>query len=211
MTSPPAAELVRHLHESLWHRQRKPGRSCAAVTVVSDAASVSASVERRQHRHWRPFGDENAVFFAHLADVETRPLANIDEKLHHYKTAPLESISTFRACFACDTAAVIGAASAVVVGALIVSGRQGAHRRHVWRVGLSRPRSASLHPLSLLTTTLNYGVIEPTGDVDVRLVYDHRVLDGATVGTSAGGPGERAESRNPRGISECEYIQPLAD
>ena len=41
--------------------------------------------------------------------------------------------------------------------------------------------AASLHPLSLLTTTLNYGVIEPDGTVDVRLTYDHRVLDGATV------------------------------
>jgi hypothetical protein len=41
--------------------------------------------------------------------------------------------------------------------------------------------AASLHPLSPLTTTLNYGVIAADGGVDVRLVYDHRVLDGATV------------------------------
>lgn len=39
----------------------------------------------------------------------------------------------------------------------------------------------SLHPISPLTTTLNYGVIDPHGGVDVRIVYDHRVLDGATV------------------------------
>jgi hypothetical protein len=32
-----------------------------------------------------------------------------------------------------------------------------------------------------LTTALNYGVIGPDGDVDVRIIYDHRVLDGATV------------------------------
>src|SRR5205085_3878235 len=38
-----------------------------------------------------------------------------------------------------------------------------------------------LHPLSPLTTTLNYGVIAEDGTVDVRVVYDHRVLDGATV------------------------------
>jgi hypothetical protein len=38
----------------------------------------------------------------------------------------------------------------------------------------------SLHPLSPLTTTLTYGVIEPDGGVTVRLVYDHRVFDGAT-------------------------------
>ncbi len=36
-------------------------------------------------------------------------------------------------------------------------------------------------PLSPLTTTLNYGVIAANGDVPVRLIYDHRVMDGATV------------------------------
>jgi hypothetical protein len=39
----------------------------------------------------------------------------------------------------------------------------------------------SLHPLSPLTFVLNYGVIDEQGEVDVRLIYDHRVLDGATV------------------------------
>ena len=39
----------------------------------------------------------------------------------------------------------------------------------------------SLHPLSPTTTTLTYGVIPHDGVVDVRLVYDHRVMDGATV------------------------------
>ena len=38
----------------------------------------------------------------------------------------------------------------------------------------------SLHPLSPLTTTLNYGVIKSDGTVSVRLIYDHRVFDGAT-------------------------------
>ena len=39
----------------------------------------------------------------------------------------------------------------------------------------------SLHPLSPLTFVLNYGVIDDEGNVNVRLIYDHRVLDGATV------------------------------
>jgi pyruvate/2-oxoglutarate dehydrogenase complex dihydrolipoamide acyltransferase (E2) component len=41
--------------------------------------------------------------------------------------------------------------------------------------------SESLHPLSPLTTTLNYGVIGRRGGVTVRLIYDHRVLDGSAV------------------------------
>jgi hypothetical protein len=39
----------------------------------------------------------------------------------------------------------------------------------------------SLHPLSLMTTTLNYGIIADDGTVDVRIIYDHRVLDGASI------------------------------
>ena len=43
-----------------------------------------------------------------------------------------------------------------------------------------------LHPLSPLTTTLNYGVIGPDGSVPVRIIYDHRALDGATVARALG-------------------------
>lgn len=39
----------------------------------------------------------------------------------------------------------------------------------------------SLHPLTPLTTLLNYGVISSDGDVNVRIIYDHRVMNGATV------------------------------
>ena len=39
----------------------------------------------------------------------------------------------------------------------------------------------SLNPLTPLTTLLNYGPISPDGWVNVRILYDHRVMDGATV------------------------------
>ncbi len=39
----------------------------------------------------------------------------------------------------------------------------------------------SLHPISPLTTTLTYGPIDRDGNVCVKLIYDHRVLDGAFV------------------------------
>lgn len=72
-------------------------------------------------------------------------------------------------------------------------------RRLIWWIGLNVGRQRanyfgtfalsvsgslgtdSLHPRSPLTITLNYGFIEADGRVGVRLVYDHRVLDGMTV------------------------------
>ncbi len=38
----------------------------------------------------------------------------------------------------------------------------------------------SLHPIVALTS-LNYGIIRPDGEVPVRIIYDHRVMDGPTV------------------------------
>ena len=72
-------------------------------------------------------------------------------------------------------------------------------RRALWWLGLNLPTyrirhfgtfgvsvysalgAESLHPLCPLTSLLNYGVFTADGDVDVRVVYDHRVMDGAII------------------------------
>lgn len=129
----------------------------------------------------RDYREEEAVFFAHFRSPETQTLAALDHALRHYKEAPLEQIGLFRR-------------------ALTVSRFPRPLRRLFWWIGLNesghkRARrmgtfglsvysglgSESLHPLSPLTTTLNYGIIGPDGMVPVRIIYDHRVMDGATV------------------------------
>jgi hypothetical protein len=135
---------------------------------------ASVAVERK-------FGDEDAVFFAHIRQPETLSLAEIDHRLRCFKEQPLETFGDFRRI-------------------LLIYRFPRPLRRVLWWLGLNlwgRKRAAflgtsgitvyaglgaaSLHPLSLLTTTLNYDVIEPDGTVDVRITYDHRVLDGATI------------------------------
>ena len=105
----------------------------------------------------------------------------IDAHLRFLKEMPVERIGLFRR-------------------ALLVSRFPWPVRRLIWWIGLnaSGPKRArrmgtfgvsvysglgaeSLHPLSPLTTTLNYGVIGSDGTVAVRIVYDHRVMDGSTV------------------------------
>jgi hypothetical protein len=156
----------------------------------------------------RPFGDDEAVFFAHLADVETRTLADIDDKLRQYKTAPVESISTFRRALRV-TQLPWPLRGLLWWSALNVSGRQRA--RIVGTFGVSvygGLGAASLHPLSVLTTTLNYGVIEPNGDVDVRLVYDHRVLDGATVARALADLESVLNHEILAELLDCEQLDP---
>jgi hypothetical protein len=135
---------------------------------------ASVAVERR-------LGDEHAVFFTQIREPEEHTPDQLDAHLKECKEQPVEAIGTFRR-------------------ALRWSRFPRPVRRLVWWVGLNmsgyrRARNfgtfgvsvysglgaEALHPLSPLTTTLNYGIIGEDGTVDVRIIYDHRVMDGSTV------------------------------
>jgi hypothetical protein len=129
----------------------------------------------------REYQGESAILFGVHNAPEKQSLVELDTRLRRFKDAPIESIGSFR-------------------HALFVSGLPLPVRRLAWWLGLNlsgdkRARrlgtfgvsvysglgAESLHPLSPLTTTLSYGVIQPDGSVDVRITYDHRVMDGPVV------------------------------
>ena len=128
----------------------------------------------------REYEGEKAVFFGRIPDPADRPLAETAARLRQFAEAPIGEIKSFRKM-------------------LRLARLPRPLRRLLMWLGLNLPRSRpaqfgtfglsvysalgaeSLHPISPLTTTLTYGVIGKDGQVDVRLVYDHRVLDGATV------------------------------
>jgi hypothetical protein len=135
---------------------------------------ASVAVERR-------LGDENAVLFAQARCPEEHAVEQIDRYIKECKELPVEQVPMFRC-------------------ALRVSRLPRPLRRLLWWVGLNwsgykRARNwgtfgvsvysglgaEALHPLWPLTTALNYGVIADDGTVDVRIIYDHRVMDGADV------------------------------
>jgi len=143
--------------------------------IYEHPISVGAvAIERRLQ-------DEDAVFFAQIRGPENHTPEQLDSYMRECKELPIERIGTFRR-------------------ALRVSRLPWPLRRLSWWLALNwsgyyRARNVgtfgvsvysglgaeSLHPLTLMTTTLNYGVIAEDGSVDVRIIYDHRVLDGATV------------------------------
>lgn len=134
---------------------------------------ASVAIERQ----WQ---GENAVFFAHLRSPESQTIARLDEYLRNFKEQPIESFGLFRR--ALQIARYPRPLRRFLWWfALNVSGEKRARRIGTFGLSVySGLGSASLHPLSPLTTTLNYGVIED-GRVTVRVVYDHRVMDGGTV------------------------------
>lgn len=138
-------------------------------------ANVAAVAVGRQYQ------DEEAVFFVHLNRPEAHSLFELEDRLRHYKEAPLESLSLIRrALWLSRWPRPLR--RAVWWFGLNVSGPNRARRLGTFGVSVYSGLGAeSLHPLSPLTTALNYGTIQSDGSVPVRLVYDHRVLDGATV------------------------------
>ncbi len=134
----------------------------------------------------RTYDGEPGVFFAHLRGPDRQPLPDLESALRRFKEEPVETFGIFRRM-------------------LTVARLPRPIRRFMWWYGLnsSGPKratrmgtfgvsvysglgAASLHPLGVLTTMINYGVIDEAGNVDVRIVYDHRVMDGGTVARALG-------------------------
>jgi hypothetical protein len=129
----------------------------------------------------REFQGENGVFFAHFLAPEKRPLLDLEADLRRFKTEPVTSIPDFQITLAICRLPLLVRRFAW----WYVTHFRG-YRKATWlgTFGVSVYSSLgaeSLHPLSPVTTTMNYGVIGDNGDVPVRLIYDHRVMDGATV------------------------------
>ena len=162
--------------------------------------SVASIAVERQLR------EEEAVFFGHVRSPEKCGLAELDRELRWFKEADVKRIGSFRQ-------------------ALRLSRLPRPMRRFAWWVALNwwgRKRAhyfgtfglsvyaglgaASLHPLSPVTTLLNYGTIDAQGNVDVRIIYDHRVMDGGNVARALA---ELERVLNNEIVTELRYLQSL--
>jgi hypothetical protein len=160
---------------------------------------ASVAVERR-------LDEEDVVFFGHFRSPENQGLREIDAHLLHLKEAPIETIGLFRR--ALKTSRWPRPLRRLLWWfGLNVSGWRRAKHLGTFGVSVYSGLGAqSLHPLSPLTTALNYGVIEPDGSVDVRLIYDHRVLDGATIARALQ---DLERVLNNEIVNEVRYFQAL--
>ncbi|MCI0638062.1 MAG: 2-oxo acid dehydrogenase subunit E2 [Gemmataceae bacterium] len=128
----------------------------------------------------REYAGEHAVLYGRIKAPAHRPLTELAQIIRDLQQVPVEQSKALR--------------RVLWLGRL-----PWPLRRLLWWLGLNIGRqranflgtfgvsvysglgAESLHPISPLTTTLNYGVIAADGAVDVRLCYDHRVMDGANV------------------------------
>lgn len=129
----------------------------------------------------REYKGENGVFFARVIQPELKSLEELTEIIRFHKTADIDSIESYR------LAMILGRLPKLLSRlvwwlALETSAPKRAY--HFGTFSISTTASiggASLYLTSPLTTALNYGVFKDDGSLDVRITYDHRVVDGAVM------------------------------
>jgi hypothetical protein len=128
----------------------------------------------------RQVAAERVVLYTHIASPESLTLPEIDAIIHDHQQQPVENIPSYRL-------------------AVRLSRVPWPFRRMLWWAGLNvrgplRSRffgtfgitslgsqgAGITHLVPLLTSQLHYGIFDPAGGLEMRLSFDHRVLDGVT-------------------------------
>ncbi len=177
---PRAAALDHHLHQGLCADGARvsgvPARLCQtplAAPLRIPASNATVIIERDYH-------GEPGLFSISIKEPARQSLRDIGRQLEHASTAPVEAIKDFRRTI--QFTRLPPPLRRAFWWLCLNIGRQRGNYFGTFGVSVySALQAESLHPLSPLTTLLNYGVMSSDGVLDVRIIYDHRVMDGATV------------------------------
>jgi len=129
----------------------------------------------------RAFEGDQGVFVGLFRAPEQQSICQLQQALEYYKNQPLDRVGVYRR--ALKFSRVPRPIRRLFWwSTLNFSGYKRAKRFGTFGLTSYGALGAeSLHPISPLTTTLTFGPISPSGEVVVKLIYDHRVLDGAFV------------------------------
>jgi hypothetical protein len=142
-------------------------------------ASVASIAVEREYR------GERSVLMGRIKDPAARSLEEIHGLIRHFQESEVEQSKEFQR--ALRVARLPRLVRRMLWWLMLNVGRGRANYLGTFTVtAYSALGAESLHPLTPTTTTLTYGVIGPDGGVNVRLIYDHRVLDGATIARALG-------------------------
>lgn len=126
----------------------------------------------------REYGGESAVFFGQFFRPEGQTLDTLQEALVHWRKSPVEEVRDFRRILKFMRVP----RPLRQLGWWYATQVAGRHRvRHFGTFGISTTASSGATCTNLIAPvplTLNYGLLADDGSVEVRLHFDHRVLDG---------------------------------
>jgi hypothetical protein len=132
----------------------------------------------------RQVGAESVVLHAHIRGPENRTLTAIDDIVHYFKETPVEEIDSYRRVK--RVSYLPGPLRRRVMWATLnLLGRRRCHNFGTFGLTSVAGQGAGLLNLvPLLTTTLHHGLFDDKGRLEMRLGFDHRVLDGALAATA---------------------------
>ncbi len=190
---------VSAVSEARVQHSARPSWSCLFMKAYALVGSENAPLRRsllefpwpRLYEHpWmncamaieRVYQGEEGVFVGIFRAPEQQTLRQLQESVGWYKNETLEKVGFYRMALRFSKAPM-PVRRALWWGALNMSGLKRSKRFGTFGLSSYGALGAEqIHPISPLTTTLTYGPIDPkTGRVIVKLIYDHRVLDGAYV------------------------------
>ena len=135
----------------------------------------------------RKYQGEEGVFVGLFRAPEQQSLVQLQTALRWYKNEPLEKVGYYRQALRFSKVPR-PVRRFMWWSTLNVSGFKRCKRFGTFGLSSYGALGAEqIHPISPLTTTLTFGPIDPeAGRVMVKLIYDHRVLDGAFVARRLG-------------------------
>ncbi len=128
----------------------------------------------------RVVDNENIVLYGYVRAPENRTLAEIDEIIRHHKEDPIEQVRSYTRT---KPLTFLPAFIRKFVWwyTLNVQGNLRCHNFGTFAISSVSSMGAGLLTLMpILSTQLHYGMLDKENNLDVRLTFDHRVLDGAT-------------------------------
>jgi hypothetical protein len=129
-------------------------------------------------------GNEDALVFVPIKQPELCPLLELDRRLAWCKEKPVERLARYRGVLRLARFPRL-VRRALWWSILNVSGYK--RSRYFGTFGVTSVGKwgvESLRPIAPWISLLHYGMIDPQGNMTVRLTYDHRVLDGSGPSTA---------------------------
>lgn len=135
---------------------------------------VTLNVERR-------LPGEDVILYCLIRSPENRSLEEMEAIVRRHKTAPVKTLRSYNRSVAMSHIPW-PFRRMFWWAALNMSGRRRCHNYGTFSISSVASQGAGLLSLiPVLTSSLHYGMFDENGRLDMRVSWDHRVMDGATV------------------------------
>ncbi len=129
----------------------------------------------------RRLADEDVVLFCLIRSPENRSLEEMDAMVRYHRDTPIEQLRCFQRSVGLGKVPWPFRRGVWWMG-LNAFGRRRCHNFGTFSVSSIASQGAGLVSLiPILTSAMHYGLFEPNGMLPMRITWDHRVMDGATI------------------------------